>query len=236
MSDYLDENATDALVTAVKVGLGAVPVFGSLIAELAGTVIPNQRIDRIVDFARQVEIKAGKVDQEMLRVKLTDANFTDMMEETVTQAARAVSSERREYLASILASGVSDTHVTAIETRHLLRILGEINDIEVIWLRYYSHRLMSGDEEFRTKHAAIIEPVRAHMGSDQETLDRLSLQKNYLEHLASLGLLFRPLQLDQRTKLPVYDPSTKSWGTRAAEATPFARLLLRQIGLLPTDE
>lgn len=194
MSDKLDQNATDYVVSATKTALGMIPFAGSLLAELAGSIIPKQRMDRLVDYARKLEVRLGNLDQDAVRAKLTDENFMDLLEESARQAAQAVTNERREYLASLLASGVSDDHVSFVESRHLLRLLSQINDIEVIWLRFYSHGLMGGDEEFRNKHAAILEPIRATLGSDQETLNRRALQENYTEHLISLGLLTRPYE------------------------------------------
>ena len=49
-SDPLANRVPDYVVTAAKAALGAVPLAGSLLAELAGSIIPNQRIERIVAF------------------------------------------------------------------------------------------------------------------------------------------------------------------------------------------
>lgn len=235
MSDALNQSATDYVVATAKAALGMVPFAGSLLAELAGSIIPKQRMDRLVDFARELEVKIGALDQDAVRSKLTDENFTDLLEESARQAAQAVTHERRQYLASLLASGVTETHVSYVESKHLLRILSQINDIEVIWLRFYHHPYMGGDDEFRTKHAAVLEPVSATLGSDQATLDQHALQENYTEHLISLGLLTRPLQVDSKTGYPVFDKFTKNWKTQETRLTPLGRLLVRYIGLESAD-
>lgn len=46
-----DTGPADYVALAVRGALGAVPFAGSLLAELAGSVIPNQRIERIAKFA-----------------------------------------------------------------------------------------------------------------------------------------------------------------------------------------
>lgn len=231
MSDALNQNATDYVVATAKAALGMVPFAGSLLAELAGSIIPKQRMDRLVDFARELEEKIGSLDQDAVRAKLTDENFTDLLEESARQAAQAVTSERRQYLAALLASGVTANHVSYVESKHLLRILSQINDIEVIWLRFYHYPNISGDDEFRAKHAAVLKPIAAHLGSDQATLDQQALQQNYTEHLVSLGLLARPLQVDSKTGYPIFDKSTQNWKTQGAQTTPLGRLLVRYIGL-----
>jgi hypothetical protein len=231
MTDRLAQNSTDYVVAAAKAVLGMVPFAGSLLAELAGTIIPKQRLDRLSHFASELEKRIGSLDQEAVRAKLTDENFTDLLEETARHAARAVTEERRAYLASLLAAGVSEERVSFIESKHLLRMLGEINDIEIIWLRFYLYPYMNGDEEFRAKHASVLEPVGAHLGSDQATLDRQALRENYLQHLVSLGVLEHPLYVDSKTSLPVFDKMSKDWRRQGHRVTPLGRLLRRHIGL-----
>jgi hypothetical protein len=231
MSDSLNQNSTDYVVSAAKAALGMVPFAGSLLTELAGTIIPKQRVDRLVDFTRKLENKVGELDQATIRAKLSDENFTDLVEESARQAAQAVTEERRQYLASLLASGMSETRVSFVESKHLLRILSQINDIEIIWLRFYHYPYIGGDEDFRNKHAAILKPIMATLGSDQEILDQSALQENYTEHLVSLGLLTRPLQIDSKTGYPVFDKSKRNWKTQSAQTTRLGKMLLRYIGL-----
>jgi hypothetical protein len=231
MSDPLNQNPTDYVVACTKAVFGMVPFAGSLLAELAGTIIPKQRMDRLVSFTKELEHKVSHLDQDALRAKLTDENFTDLLEESARQAAQSTTEERRRYIAELLASGVTETHISFVESKHLLRLLSQINDIEIIWLRFYHHPHLGGDEEFREKHAAALKPIAATLASDQGTLDRHALQENYKQHLISLGLLMRPLQVDSKTGYPFFDKLSGNWKTRGTQVTPLGRLLLRHIGL-----
>ena len=56
-SEQLAPKSIDYVTSAAKAILGAVPFAGSLLTELAGTVIPNQRIDRIAKFAAVLEYR-----------------------------------------------------------------------------------------------------------------------------------------------------------------------------------
>jgi len=230
MNNELDQNATDYAIATAKAVLGMVPFVGSVLAELAGTIIPKQRLDRLTDFARKLENRFDGLDKERVRSKLTDENFIDLVEETARQAARAVSDERRAYLASLLATGVSEDRISFIEAKHLLRILGEVNDIEIIWLRYFLDPVLNGDYEFRAKHGTVLEPVTPTLGSDQATLDKHALQQNYLQHLVSLGLLERTLDVDLKTGQPIFDRFSHDWKRKGLHVTPLGRLLLRHIG------
>lgn len=232
MSSTIDSNAIDYVTAAAKAVLGMVPFAGSLLSELAGTIIPNQRIDRLSKFSVLLEDKLSGMDQDFIRTKLRDENFTDLLESTARQAAQAVTEERRLYLANLIANGVDGERLSFVESKQILRLLGEINDIEVIWLRFYLYPYMNGDLEFREKHKAVLAPVSAEYGSDQATQDKRALQQNYLQHLVSLGLLERPLQVDQKTGYPIYDKAAKDWKTQGHQLTSLGRLVLRQIGLL----
>ena len=205
--------------------------MGSLLAELAGAIIPNQRLHRIGKFAAELEAKIADLDQDVVRAKLKDENFTDLVEETMRHAARAVSRERRRYLAALLANGIKSSQVTYIESKHLLRILGELNDIEIIWLRSYLNPTLSDHEQFYSQHQGVLEPVGAHIGSSQEEIDKYALQNSYKEHLARLGLIEPRYETDIRTKQPLFDSLRGGLKIRSYEITSLGRFLLRHIEL-----
>lgn len=231
MSDTISTNATDYAVTLAKSALGMVPIAGSFLAELAGTVIPRQRADRLADFARGLASKLGVIEQDVLRAKLIDENFTDLLEEGAREAVRAVSVERREYVAQLISSGLTEVRVSYVESKHLLRLLSQLNDIEIIWLRYYDYPLLSGDNEFREKHAAILTPISTKIGSGPDVIDKEALQQNYVEHLVSLGMIVRPFKVDSLTGQPVFDIHRGEWQSQGRRTSPLGKLLLRQIGI-----
>ena len=54
----IDKNKRDIAITLTKGVVGATPWVGSLVAGVIDTLIPNQRVDRIVDYFR------SKLDNE----------------------------------------------------------------------------------------------------------------------------------------------------------------------------
>lgn len=207
----LENQRTDYVTSAAKAALGAVPFVGSLLVELAGVVIPNQRIDRIVKFATALEQRLSKIEQDFIKSQLQDEAFADLLEEGLRQAARSLSDERREYIASLISNSLSSGDIEYQESKHLLRILDELNDIEVIWLRFHIDPRRQGDEDFRSKHSDILKPITRVLNAPQAVRDKGTLQDSYKEHLTRLGLLER---------------ENKSY-----KLTYFGRLLLREIGL-----
>lgn len=219
----LHNSGADYVASAAKSALGMVPFAGSLLAEIAGNVIPNQRIDRIVKYAQALESRLLRIEQDVVKRNMSDENFTDLVEESLRQAARSLTEERRDYISSLVANSISSDDIEHYESKHLLRILGELNDIEVIWLRFYLNPVMNGDTEFREKHDHILNPVAAHFGSSQPQLDKSTLQNSYKEHLASLGLLEKEIDMDTSSR----GVKLKTKGYRI---TSLGRLLLREVG------
>jgi len=230
-SDQLKSQPVDYLVSAIKGTLGAIPFAGSLLAELASTVIPNQRIDRIAMFAQVLDKKLAKLDQEFVRSQLADEQFTDLLEEGIRQATRSLNDDRREFIANLITYSLSQHDIEYNESKHLMRILSELNDIEIVWLRFYLEPTMNGDEEFRNKHANILTPVMAVLNDPPHIHDKESLQNSYTEHLTQLGLLETHYKTDMATHVPVYNRFTGAPEVQAHEITRLGSLLLRQIGL-----
>ena len=227
----LKSRLVDYSVAGTRAVANLVPIVGPVLAEVLGVVIPQQRIDRIAKFADELERRLSSVEKNMLKLQLNNGEFTDLIEEGFRQAARSLSDERRRYIASLITNSLSSENINYAESRHLLRILDEVNDIEIIWLRFYREPTMGGDEEFRETHRNVLKPVPATFGSSQETLDKHTLQKSYKEHLFQLRLLERRYRMAHNTKEPAFDERTGTQEVEGYEITSTGRLFLREIGL-----
>jgi len=227
--DKLANREADYVASAAKAALGMIPFAGSLLAEIAGTIIPNQRIERIVGFAGALEKRLKTLEKDFVRSQVTNENFTDLVEEGLRQAARSLSEDRREYIASLIANSLKPDAIEHAESKHLLRIMGELNDIEILWLRFYLDPHLQGDEEFRKKHEKVFEPIAACMGDPESVIDKEALQRSYREHLSRLGLLE-----------PRYEMENSTFGTKLKakgyELTWFGRVMLKAIGLAEDTE
>ena len=226
--------AMDYVAAGARSVLGAAPFVGSLLVELVGTVIPNQRIDRIAKFASALERRMSDLEKSKIKNEFSDEAFTELLEESLRQAARSHSDERREYLASLVANSLTDDEVTHSEHRHLLRILGDVSDVEIIWLRSFVPFYASDPDAFRTTHASTLQRVSAHLGSPQWELDKHALQESYIAHLVGLGLLKRALKLD-RNKEPVVKGGAKEFEYSSPSLTSLGRMLLRLVNLMPEN-
>lgn len=235
----LELRTPDYVASAAKSILGAAPFAGSLLVEIAGTIIPNQRVDRIAKFAAQLEKTIFQLQYDLVRTQLTDENFTDLLEESVHQAARSVTDERRTYIASLVTHSISTDSIKFIESKHLLRILSEINDIEVLWLRFYlDTRFQAAVEEdgtFRKRHADVFDISREALGTAEQCRYKSAMKDSYLQHLSGLGLLSPKYRVEDDSKMPNFDRFQGEFELRGYNLTILGRLLLRHIGLMPWE-
>jgi len=185
----LAPQTVDYVVGAVKSIVGAAPFAGSLLVEIAGAVIPNQRMDRIAKFAADLEVRLTRIEQDFVVSQLHDEHFTDLMEEALRQASRSLSDDRRAQIANVLVSSLSSGDITYLDSKHLLRISGELNDIEIIRLGRFVFDEFGTGETYWEKHAPVLEPVAATFESSQGEIDRETLQESYDKHLQQLGLV-----------------------------------------------
>ena len=72
-------------------------------------------------FSVQLEGKLTDMSHDLIRTKLLDENFTDLMESTARQAAQAVTEERLGYLASLIANGIDGERLSFVESKQILR-------------------------------------------------------------------------------------------------------------------
>lgn len=75
----LGSKAVDHRVALYKSIVGTLPVVGSLLSEVVGEVIPNQRLDRIQKFAEALEAKIQDLDPDQVEARFRDPEFIDLL-------------------------------------------------------------------------------------------------------------------------------------------------------------
>ena len=230
-SKALDTRSADYVATALRAVMGSVPIVGPLFGELAGVVVPDQRMERIAKFAEELDRRLRVLEAaDDITDRLGNEHFADLLEEGIRQAARSLSDDRRQYLAALVVNSLTTQDIEYSESRHLLRMLNELSDVEIIWLRFYLDRTW----EFSERHQNALAPPQASMASPRNERDKAArktaLQDSYKEHLCLLGLVERRYRVDMRSRQPKFDED----GVQEVDGysiTTLGHLLLRQIGL-----
>jgi hypothetical protein len=191
----ISNNAVDSLSSANKAVWGSLPLIGAVCSEIFNNIIPQQRMDRMADLFKILDHKIQELalNTQELHTLMTGERFTELLEDAMYQAARATSEERRHYLASFLATSLTSSEANAIKEKKLLYILGQLNDVEVILLKFYS---ISGktvlSSPFYELHRTILEweSVKADTTENEkkQILERHEFRTTHTEHLKTMGV------------------------------------------------
>ncbi|MDY0088579.1 MAG: hypothetical protein RBS78_08550 [Coriobacteriia bacterium] len=212
-----------------KGAIGTIPLVGPLAAEVVGVLIPNQRLERIERFLEKLEADVSTVDRAVLESKFHNPSFVDLLEDSFYQAARALSEERLQYIACLVAEGVSQEDEEYLHLKKMLSILGNLNDAEILFLVFYGK---FGDEQraFMEQHKDVLYPKWAAMQSSDQEHEAALLQSAFKSHLAELGLLKPRFKKPRRGELPEFDEKTGMIKATGYDLTALGRMLLKYIG------
>lgn len=226
----VNESKTDVAISVGMATLSLLPFAGPILAEIVGTLIPNQRLDRLARFAEILDEKLAELDEDVLEQKVRTEEFVDLFEDGAFQAARAMSDERRERIASLLKNSLSSDDLEHVQEKQLLSVLGQLNDAELIILRYYGlqSELQEADQ-FLELHEETIQGPRVFMRSPQEDVDRGAVHDTYRDHLRRLGLVRTTYKKPKKGEQPEWDLKTGTIKAGSDRVTPLGRLLLRCI-------
>ncbi|MCR4338952.1 MAG: hypothetical protein NUW01_03590, partial [Gemmatimonadaceae bacterium] len=149
-------------------------------AEAIGALIPNQRLDRVVEFLRDLESEVRQLDGRLNNFEnnIAGAEGLDILEEGLMQAARSVSNERKERLARLVGRSLTNEELAYEESRKLLNLFRDLTDPEILWLIYYSFNPVMGPgphQDLIAKHPDVLRPISREMGAPQEQIDRAAL-------------------------------------------------------------
>lgn len=232
----LGNTSRDIVASLAKGTTGMVPFVGSLIAEVVGNIIPNQRVDRIVRFVELLEQRLGKFEEETLRRKLVDPQVVDILEDSFTQAARATTQKRLEHIANAVANGISAEDLDQAQVKRILWLLGQLTDEEIVILRSKLAQTTDDvhrDAEFREKHEQLLAPDVTHMGSSEDEFEEAALKASFHQHLFDLGLVRHRYRAPRRGELPEFDDKTGTIKPSGSDSTRLGRMLLRYLNLIP---
>ena len=179
---------SDIAVILGKTALGSIPTVGPLVAEIIGNLIPDLRFKRIFALLEALESKIDPEEKEKIEARMLKEKSIDLMEDGFFQAARALSEERIEHIASLLKNSLTDEDLEHLAYKKLLSILSELNDVEVIILKAHS---MWGNEQrdFWEKHRKVLTGDVLMSPASQREVDQHAINKTYKANLVRLGLL-----------------------------------------------
>jgi len=124
----LGDTTKSGLIRVASSVVGTVPVVGPVIQAVVSEVIPNTRIERLENFVLHLESRMSETE---LIIALETPEGLDTFEEGLWQAARAISDQRRDKIAGLVAKGLESQGIERMQARHYLRILNQLSDEDI---------------------------------------------------------------------------------------------------------
>ena len=125
-------------------------------------------------------------------------------------------------------NGLTNEELSHTQQKKLLSILGELNDAEIIFLRYESLR-PDEQREFFEQHKVVLAPIAAPIGAPVREQDQRALRMSFQEKLFALGLVGKHYVKVQAGKPPEFDEKTGMLKVQRKSVTQLGRALLRYI-------
>ena len=223
----------DVVASVLKGYLGGLPVLGPIVAEMIDDLIPNQRIDRIAALLKALESKIDPDVKAKVETRMLEEKSVDLMEDGFLQAARALSEERIEHIASLLKNSLTDEELEHMAYKKLLFLLSEINDVEIFVLKFHSMVTIGKKEKLQEKYPDILSEELVYpwvsLGAPQEEIDKNAIYETYTTNLVRLGLIKMRFWGPMGGESPKFDEETGMMESSGYDITDLGKLLLRSI-------
>jgi|CXWL01.1.fsa_nt_gi hypothetical protein len=222
------ENNGDKLTSLFKGAVGMTPGVGSLLSEIVGIVIPNRHLERLLIFVEVLDQKVSHIDSAVLSLKMKDEEFTDLLEDALRQSTRALTPERRDYIASILATSLDEEQLSHADEKKLLALLNELTDPEIVTLKSYA---LWGEarSEFAEKHRETLRLQPPVMSDSLAIVEKYAMHKSYRTKLTEIGLLKPDFKTVRKGEMPEFDKDTGSLKSNGYKITGLGRVFLGYI-------
>ena len=230
-NNVLGVHLADRIAALTRGTVGAVPCIGPIASELITQLIPNQRLERMEAYV----VELGKRVKKVERDKLVRPRKVDLFEDGAFQAIRSLSEKRTEYIANVVARGLSGEEKEELEAKRMLNLLTQLDDGQIILLSSYLDKNRN-DEEFWKIHEDVLKPKAVSLESSQEEIDGVTIQEMAKRELVRLGLLRPHIRKPPRGQLPEFDEKTGMMKAFGHDITLLGRLFLRHIDLAGTDD
>lgn len=221
--ESIKSNSTDIIASMLKGLIGIIPYGGSAVSELTSWIIPNQRIDRICDFIKQLSMQVAKLeDSQNLWIEKLKADKSNLLlfELASNYSIETNSNKLHHCYAYFVFNAVENKKLEDSRNEKMLRTLSELTEEEVILLINFSQlKVLGCSSEFNEKYDEIIMP-KSRTDHILENDIHNAFRDEYILTLEEKGLITIVLK-NNGTKLPI--------NTKDISITDYGSLLVESI-------
>lgn len=144
----------------------------------------------MADVLQTVASRLEDVDARISDIadRFRTPEFRDVFEEAILQAGKALSEERRQYIASILFNGMTAADFDNARVKRLLFILNDLTDLELIWLSFAGRATQESRQGFFSRHQEVLDQTPVMLGSSRVEQEAAAIRESFWQHLSALGL------------------------------------------------
>jgi len=205
----LDTNWVDrtkGILTSIS---GCIPIIGPVIQELFSSIIPNQRLNRIVEFLKQLDQdfqEIGKTQREIEQI-LSNPENSSLLYKACMGCADALSNEKIESFKNIFIYGLrKNIDFPKARAEAFLNLLTRLTDMELQLLKYFqlTHSETWGDQEAQRYLStlglkAVYKSENPNYEDDEDSLVRI--KELSLNNLIYYGLIIENEIREGRLKI-----------------------------------
>ncbi len=191
----LDLNRTDKNVTILKAAISSIlPGFaGNLFSEIMGSLIPNQQMDRVIDYLRELsnivsdhENKIKNIEEFISKITSSKSNLL-LFEQTIKYSAQTESEIKHHSYAYFIFNTIIEKDYDEIEKEFILKTISELNCTEILLIISLENvELMLDENSFCDKYGKYI--LRQSESGTQKEKDFNTLQDTYFCDLVIKGI------------------------------------------------
>ena len=191
----LDSNRPDKNVTLLKVAISAfLPgSAGNLLSEIVGSLIPNQQMDRVVDFIKELNSiveentkNISNMEELLSKINSSKKNLL-LFEQAIRYSAQTELLIKHHSYAYFIFNLLAEKEYDEVEKEYILKTISELNEIEILLIIALQNiELLLEESTFFDKYGKYIQR-KSDCGSQKEK-DFNSLQDAYFCDLVIKGI------------------------------------------------
>ena len=215
----------DRTAAVIRSVISNIPIVGQALAEVITELVPNQRVERVEKYLLYLSEEIDSLKVENVDAVMKRPENVDLIEDGVYQAIRALSDERKRYLARAVAQGIGAEATDKLNEKRVLALIGDLDDSDLLLLDAFASG-NKGREKFEK-----LRPEQPTINSRTPgAAERWGLYQASIARMERLSLLQKQVRLDTVTKLPEFDNFTgEAKGNHVV--TSLGRLVLSRTGL-----
>lgn len=224
----LNESKTDVIASVLSATVSNIPIVGSFGSEIISRLIPNQRMDRVVNFISDLsdELDKLKVSVDDLKHIYSNYSYGAFTYRCLNNVVNEVYEEKIKYYKKLCVDGLTNEEKELYQTERVLKIFSDMDYYEVLYLKFYYYSLYINYDKLEQIQKELgfisLKPMYS-FDMEQDKIDNETYKQITLNNLVNKGLLNIDVKGTNKIKQENY------------KITQLGILILKKIGVIENE-